>query len=684
MEPLEREDPQAIGRYRLVGRLGSGGMGRVYLALSTDGRVVAIKVIHRELVADPMFRSRFRREVDAARRVSGAYTAAVMDADAEAELPWLATVYVPGPSLRDAVRTHGPLPVASVRTLAVGLAAALREVHRAGLVHRDLTPANVLLTDDGPRVIDFGITKAIETGTELTGTGVIIGSPGFMSPEQVEGRDLTSASDVFSFGAALFFAAVGTGPFGKVSSAALLYRVVHTEPLIGELPSELRPIVAPCLARQPELRPTPEQLLDLLGSVRGGLSWLPGPVRSLIEQQNDQLRVLRDGTEPTGAEDADVTARVDRATASGGHSQGTRSHPQAGPGQPQPVPPPSMWVDGATPVGGAAPGSGAPGPGGGAPMTPGSGWGHVTPRFGPNPHPSPIFGPPGMNRPRRSARYAALTASLIILVAVVVVSLIALTDRGGAGMAQGPGDPSVQSSAEEPASTEESPAAPLPGDFVGEWTGYLTSEDSEEIYSHVVINLEDGGVVGGAVGTVLHFESGCDAVLELTAVIDDDTVTLAEAVANSQIEEHTCPQPETTTLTLDRGLMYYETTEPALASELSLSLDEVPEELHGAWSGTVDGARYGDSETETTADVSIEILAGSIDNAEVYVELTDGCHHASEIVYADPFWLAVRQIRVEGEGCPTVPAREVLRTFDGESLDYFGADPELRGQLDQQ
>lgn len=227
MQELQGGDPSHIGPYRLLGRLGAGGMGRVFLGRSAGGRPVAVKVIREELAGDAGFRTRFRREVAGARLVSGLFTAPVVDADLDAPVPWLATAYVPGLSLTDTVAAHGPLPAASVLALAAALAEGLSAIHAAGVVHRDLKPSNVLLAVDGPRIIDFGIARAAEA-TALTHTGLVVGSPGFMSPEQAEGREVGPPSDVFSLGAVLTFAATGEGPFGAGSTAALVYRVVHS------------------------------------------------------------------------------------------------------------------------------------------------------------------------------------------------------------------------------------------------------------------------------------------------------------------------------------------------------------------------------------------------------------------------------------------------------------------------
>ncbi len=226
---LQPGDPPTIGPYRLVGQLGGGGMGRVFLGVSAGGRPVAVKVIRAELAADPEFRVRFGREVAAARRVSGVFTAMVVDADVDGPAAWLATAYVPGPSLSEAVDEHGPLPAASLLALAAGLAESLSAIHAAGVVHRDLKPSNVLVAEDGPRVIDFGISRAVES-TVLTQAGLVIGSPGIMSPEQAAGYEVGPPTDIFSLGAVLAFAATGEGPFGTGTTAALLYRVVHGDP----------------------------------------------------------------------------------------------------------------------------------------------------------------------------------------------------------------------------------------------------------------------------------------------------------------------------------------------------------------------------------------------------------------------------------------------------------------------
>lgn len=294
MEPLAAGDPWQVGAYRLRARLGSGGMGQVFLGYSPAGRAVAVKVIHPELAKDPMFRTRFRREVAAAKAVSGAYTAPVTAAGPDDDPPWLATAFVPGPSLAGVIAAAGPLPEPSVWKLTAGLVEALQAVHAAGLVHRDLKPANVLLATDGPRVIDFGISAAFE-GTRMTSTGLIIGTPSFMSPEQAEGARVGPESDVFSLGCVIVFAATGAGPFGDGQLASVLYRVVHTQPALDGVPRGLREVAAACLAKVPADRPT---LAWLVGAVAAGLepdastgltSFWPMAVTRLIGSYQDQL-----------------------------------------------------------------------------------------------------------------------------------------------------------------------------------------------------------------------------------------------------------------------------------------------------------------------------------------------------------------------------------------------------------
>jgi predicted Ser/Thr protein kinase len=263
VKPLRATDPPGVGEFTLLGRLGAGGMGQVYLGATRSGRPVAVKIIRAEIAADPAFRARFVREVEAARRVGGFWTASVVAADPDAESPWLATEYVPGPSLQDAVAQHGPLPAAAVRVLGARLAEALAAIHAAGLVHRDLKPANVLLAPDRPVVIDFGIARAFQT--DSAALTAVIGTPSYMSPEQIQGEPLSPASDVFSLGSTLVFALVGRGPFNTGSGEGIIFRVVAEQPDLTGVPADLHDLIAGCLAKDPAQRPTTDALLARLG-----------------------------------------------------------------------------------------------------------------------------------------------------------------------------------------------------------------------------------------------------------------------------------------------------------------------------------------------------------------------------------------------------------------------------------
>jgi WD40 repeat protein len=308
MERLEPGDPRQVGGYRLEGRLGTGGMGRVFLGFSGGGRAVAVKVIHPELARDCAFRGRFGREVAAAQLVSGAYTAPVVAAGPDDDPPWLATTLVPGPSLAEAVAGSGPLPEAALWKLMAGLVEALQAIHSCGLVHRDLKPSNVLLATDGPRVIDFGIVRAID-GTHQTATGMIVGTPAFMSPEQAEGTPTGTASDVFSLGSTIAFAATGAPPFGDGDPAPVLYRIVHGRPRLDGVPGRLRDLVAGCLAKLPADRPALEHLAGAIAATSASpaatmsASFWPDAVTMAIrshERAHGNGRVPHPPTAPAG------------------------------------------------------------------------------------------------------------------------------------------------------------------------------------------------------------------------------------------------------------------------------------------------------------------------------------------------------------------------------------------------
>ncbi|MCH0557837.1 serine/threonine-protein kinase [Streptomyces sp. MUM 16J] len=263
----EAERPEYAGHYRLESCLGSGGMGVVHLARSTSGRKLAVKVVHAEFARNPEFRGRFRQEVAAARRVSGAFTASVVDADPESGRPWMATLYIPGPTLSEHVKRNGTMNVPQVRRLMAGLAEALRDIHRVGVVHRDLKPSNVLLSEDGPKVIDFGISRPKDSELR-TETGKLIGTPPFMAPEQFRRpREVGPEADVFALGSVMVHAATGRGPFDADSPYIVAYQVVHDEPDLTGVPETLAPLVRHCLAKDPADRPTPDELMRELRSV---------------------------------------------------------------------------------------------------------------------------------------------------------------------------------------------------------------------------------------------------------------------------------------------------------------------------------------------------------------------------------------------------------------------------------
>ncbi|MCX4746786.1 serine/threonine protein kinase [Kitasatospora sp. NBC_01287] len=295
-QPLHPDDPTEVAGYKLYARLGAGGMGRVYLSYTPGGRPVALKVVRAEFAEDAEFRRRFTQEVANAQRIHGLYTAQVIDAGTTADAPWLVTAYVPGPSLQQVVREHGALPVRTVLLLLGGIAEALQAIHSVAVVHRDLKPANVLVAADGPRVIDFGIARAADA-TALTGTGFRIGSPAFMAPEQAQGSPVTPATDVFALGALAAYVASGVPPFGEGPETAVLYRVVHEPPELAAVPDDLRELVLRCLAKSPEDRPAPAEIIEIArnhpsvgGQLRFAEDWLPAPVATELTRRSDLPR----------------------------------------------------------------------------------------------------------------------------------------------------------------------------------------------------------------------------------------------------------------------------------------------------------------------------------------------------------------------------------------------------------
>ncbi|MGW2424376.1 protein kinase domain-containing protein [Streptomyces sp. NPDC001709] len=520
MEKLGSGDPQQIGGYRLLARLGAGGMGQVYLARSDRGRTVAVKLVREELAAQEEFRARFRQEVQAAQRVGGYWTAPVLDADTEAAVPWVATGYVAGPSLQQVVgRDHGALPERSVRILAAGLAHALKDIHAAGIVHRDLKPSNVLVTIDGPRVIDFGIARALEAtlgGAELTRTGSLVGSPGFMAPEQVRGDRITPACDVFCLGSVLAYAATGALPFGSANSGvhALMFRIAQEEPDLTGVPEGIADLVRDCLRKDPAARPSLDALLERTGAedtVTGGRSrdpWLPGALVAQLGRHAVQLLEVED---PEGASSssgaggpggADAPSAGAGGFAADGGDGGSPEHAAACDevAVPSPEGPgaggaaggvghlPTV-VAGRTPAPGvppAAPGFGAPGAYGYAQQHPqpqaypqsggaygypqqagASGWGGGQGSYNPyggGPASTPPYGPSPALGPQEPERRSGRSTALLVVIALVVAlgaggSVYALMRNGG-----GTGDKGGGSAGPAPTAGSGTSGAPSPGE----------------------------------------------------------------------------------------------------------------------------------------------------------------------------------------------------------------------------
>ncbi|MFD8126482.1 serine/threonine-protein kinase [Streptomyces mirabilis] len=513
MEKLGAGEPQQIGAYRLLARLGAGGMGRVYLARSDRGRTVAVKLVREELAAQEEFRARFRQEVLAARRVGGLWTAPVLDADTEAAVPWVATGYVAGPSLQTVVgHDHGALPERSVRILAAGLAHALKDIHAAGLIHRDLKPSNVLVTIDGPRVIDFGIARALETVTDggLTRTGALVGSPGFMAPEQVRGDRVTPACDVFCLGSVLSYAATGALPFGAANSGvhAMMFRIAQEDPDLDGVPEGLADLVRHCLRKDPAARPGLDEILERIGAedtVVEGRSrdpWLPSALVAqlgrhavrLLDTENPAERPAPAPAPPTRQATApaqepapgSAPAALDLSKSSAAPAPTPAPAPEVAPEHAATPPPPGgpassdhlpTLIAGAdqTPPPGAPP---AAHPAYGHPQQhpsptgppayghPQGGWGAPgsygpTPSYGPG-MPTTPYGPAGVPEPEPPRRSGRSTAALIVVALVVALgaggSVYALMQGGPA---KGTDDAKASSAASKsPSTPDSSPSSP--------------------------------------------------------------------------------------------------------------------------------------------------------------------------------------------------------------------------------
>ncbi|MFB6780916.1 serine/threonine-protein kinase [Streptomyces sp. NPDC056352] len=485
MQPLEAGEPLTIGSYRLLGRLGAGGMGRVYLGRSAGGRTVAVKVVHPHFALDEQFRARFRREVDAARRIGAQWTAPVLDADPDAPVPWVATGYVAGPPLSAAVTEHGPLPEQAVRTLGAGLAEALTAVHGQGLIHRDVKPSNVLLALDGPRLIDFGIARAIDATASLTSTGVSVGSPGYMAPEQIRGLEISGAADVFSLGAVLAYAATGDAPFLGDSSAVLLYKVVHEEPELGEIEGELRDVIATCLAKDPARRPTPTELARRL--VPGGAAaavaagWLPGPLEREVSRSAVALLDLepQDGPVQSGPVPFSNASLTAHGSADSNGALGVFGPPV------EPTRPPRTFPSAEA---GDYNSGGLPGP-----RTADS-------RFSVTVGADSEPGLPDRNRGRRlSCTVALAVAGALAAVTVGSALLFDLLPGSGGGDAEhgGAAHPPAASSNASPDPSDEGTVGAdqvtaLPKTFVGTWKGPLTEKTTGQSHGTLTAVFTEG------------------------------------------------------------------------------------------------------------------------------------------------------------------------------------------------
>ncbi|MGC0375676.1 serine/threonine-protein kinase [Streptomyces sp. SAI-229] len=626
MRPLEADEPTAVGPYRLLGRLGSGGMGRVYLGRSAGGRTVAVKIVHPHFALDEEFRARFRREVDAARRVGGAWTAPVLDADPGARVPWVATAYAAGPSLAAAVTDTGPLPAPTVRALGAGLAEALTAVHALNLVHRDVKPSNVLLTLDGPLLIDFGIARATDGTASLTSTGVSIGSPGYMSPEQILGKGVTGAADVFSLGAVLAYAATGSPPFPGDSSAALLYKVVHEPPeldgmdAVDGLDGELRELVEACLDKDPSARPTPAELARRLAPEGGAArlmtaGWLPG---ALVEQvSRAAVRLLNleatgegpsgpvgfsrpsvgeeAGAEPTGG--APVGGGFGDPGAGGSAAAGSLGGTSAG-GAPSAGGLGDPSEAGSPSAGAVSGGFGPPpvmpvtqGPGVAAVPEPRDAPSHAPPTPHPPTQPVDRDGPDGRGGPddrggpgKLSVSFAATSSpdrggrgrrvsctvalAMAGALAAVTVGSVLVLDLLPGGSQDGAAQSDGGGRTEEPASP-----VTVPTTYLGTWEGQANSREGIAIPLGTFRVTLEQAEIGEQVGTLRHtdiFGGVCDDVLTLKQVTRKQLVTVSVGAKSNR---DVCNQAEHTVRLTPAGddLVYESDSEESGSPKARLS-----------------------------------------------------------------------------------------------------------------
>ncbi|MCM2420174.1 serine/threonine-protein kinase [Streptomyces sp. RKAG293] len=552
MEELRAGDPQWIGAYRLLGRLGTGGMGRVFLARSERGRTVAVKLVRAELAAQDEFRTRFRQEVQAARRVGGAWTAPVLDADTETEIPWVATGYIAGPTLQHVIaKEYGPLPERSVWVLAAGLAHALKDIHAAGLVHRDLKPSNVMITIDGPRVIDFGIARALETVTGgVTSTGALVGSPGFMSPEQVRGDRVTPACDVFCLGSVLAYAATGKQPFGAASSGvhAQMFRIAQEPPDLDELPGALRELVAECLVKEADQRPDLDAVLERIAAhpAEDGRTWLPSAIVAQLGRH--AVRLLE-------AENPHDGGSAPAAPAA-------RPGPEPDPGSaPLPTPAPAPASAASQPLP-ARPTAVDPAPPAPNPYASG-GYGYPQAGYGT---------PPGYPAPPPRRRRQGVLIAVAVAVAVLAgagAAVVALdfgtgksnsTDNQGLGGDPRTGTPSGSGTPRNSPSTEET-ASTAPGEvperLVGTWQAGF---DSNGTNTRTLTIRRDGTVTLAGTGSTYQ----CEWTMHMTSA--GPPLALSPSLLTSAVPATSCNPGLSSTLTaIDDSHLLRDSREPGKA-----------------------------------------------------------------------------------------------------------------------
>ncbi|WP_051744954.1 serine/threonine-protein kinase [Streptomyces yerevanensis] len=561
-----------VGPYRLLRNLGAGGMGRVCLARSEGGRTVAVKLIKPELAAEPQFRERFRLEVAAARRVSDRWTAPVLDADTEAETPWVATGYIAGPSLEHIVspRGHGPLPALSVRTLAYGLASALLDIHGAGLVHRDLKPSNILITIDGPRVIDFGIARAVDAvpGSTLTSSGMLVGSPSFMSPEQIRDEPVGPAADVFCMAAVLAYAATGQTPFGGGGSGgvhAVMFRIAQEEPDLTGIEEPLRGLIADCLAKEPTARPTPQEVAARVQpEATGGSSppWLPAQI--IAELGRSAVQLL----------DTDTPARAGTPTTPTTSAPGV-STPSSAPAASAQSPAafPVTWEE--------PPASDQPG------QSERSEWGtQVLPKPDLRPgHAEPTPSP----RPRRTGAGWGRRAAIALGVVAVVAGAAFAASAAGLPLPYGGSD------SDSGSGDTGGPASDVPKEFVGIWAGEVERDGKPtgQYRRFAVSPGQLGEIVATSISLGKDYECKSDG--KLTAKpsggsADSDTSLRLDTKVVSSVPEGTCSALGEHVLSRTAGdSLRWEAAGRTAELHRIEGPEKLPAGLLGTWQRTLDG-----------------------------------------------------------------------------------------------